>query len=755
MDDEPQIIIYNKENKKIEIIPKEKTDNEISNKISNIQEYRYQFAENFYNLFLPKKLLFFKNIMKNKINFIEENSEEEKEKDKEKEKEKFKNNLFIIIENLYNNLQNYLKIKECCNIEIKDNNKTLHLNINSLKSLTEFYMKIISQINKNKLNLKECLNKMVVDGEFKTFISDEKIWDKTLYYYISIFKNIEFISFSLSDNYENFEIEIIFLFYFLYDFLFKQVNKFYINFNIETNYNNYYKISKNKLIELNEKKNENLIISNLILTNIFKEKNLKKLFISLNDSNINEFYSIFSKQFGNDFINNINIFESSLYFKNLMYLNSIEKLSFEFVSLDPMLFIQINELILRYYNQLKHLKLFFFPNQKKKINFRRILFNHDFIKFKGKPSDNNINNYVDSIIIHEKKTSIKILNEERIPKFLFDFFLENLNNLRITLDILILSFNLESLKIYINPYPILETFDLFNVYIIFFIYNIFLSLKNSQKMKKISIECCNINNVKNIVKKIKKDLNNKNKTYEIDLTKNEKISELHFNLKNISHFFSFDKLPYINLKFLSLENLDYFELKEYNNFFIKEKTKFINLKILKISVNDYFEYNKDEILIFFSNALPLYLEKLFFFFQVDITISFFINIINGFYKNEKIFSLEKNFFLTFSIQELIPFKQRENFQKQTKKFFENKLIKNNILFKIIFRNNNLVNNIIIIELYKFLKNPYFINIIFCFNKILQKTKINNKIIQESNFKKIFTKIFLFMGLRKYIFNINI
>ena len=749
MDDEPQIIIYNKENKKIEIIPKEKKDNEITNKITNIQQCNINFTLNLFNLFSPHKLLLFKNIMKNKIIIKEELSNDEKYK---------------YIEYLYNNLQNYLEIKNC-NIEINDK-KTLHLNINSFKSLTEFYMKIIFQINKNKLNLKECINKMIIDGEYKTFISNEKIWNKTLYDYISFFKSIEFISFSLSDNFENFEIEIILLFYYLYDFLFKEVNKFYINLNIKNIYNSY-QISKTKLIEFNEK-NENLIISNLILINIIsKNEKLKELFISLDDSNMNEFYSIFTKQFENDFLNNITIFESSLYFKNFMYLNSIEKLSCEFVSLDPMLFIQNNELILRFYNHLTDLKLFLFPYKNNKINFRKILFNHNFLKFKGKPIDNNINNYVDSMIIHENKSSIKILNEEKIPKFLFDLFLENLNTLRMTLDLLILSFKLESLEININPYPILEKYDLYTINIIFFIYNILLSLKNSQKFKIFSIECYNINNVKNIVNKIKRSLinnnsdnNNINKTYEIDFSKNEKISELHFNLKNISHFFTFDKLPYINLKILSLENLDYFELIEYNNFFIKEKTKFINLKILKISVNDYFDYNKDEILIFFSSALPLYLEKLTFIFQVDITISFFINIINGFYKNEKIFSIQKNFFLFFSIQELIPFKQRESFQKQTIKFFENKLIKNNILYKISFQNNsnnNLINNnnIIILQLYKFLKNPYFINIIFCFNKILQKTNTNNRIIQETNFKKIFTNIFLFMGLRKYIFNINI
>ena len=749
MDDEPQIIIYNKENKKIEIIPKEKKDNEITNKLTNIQQCNINFTLNLFNLFSPHKLLLFKNIMKNKIIIKEELSNDEKYK---------------YIEYLYNNLQNYLEIKNC-NIEINDK-KTLHLNINSFKSLTEFYMKIIFQINKNKLNLKECINKMIIDGEYKTFISNEKIWNKTLYDYISFFKSIEFISFSLSDNFENFEIEIILLFYYLYDFLFKEVNKFYINLNIKNIYNSY-QISKTKLIEFNEK-NENLIISNLILINIIsKNEKLKELFISLDDSNMNEFYSIFTKQFENDFLNNITIFESSLYFKNFMYLNSIEKLSCEFVSLDPMLFIQNNELILRFYNHLTDLKLFLFPYKNNKINFRKILFNHNFLKFKGKPIDNNINNYVDSIIIHENKSSIKILNEEKIPKFLFDLFLENLNTLRMTLDLLILSFKLESLEININPYPILEKYDLYTINIIFFIYNILLSLKNSQKFKIFSIECYNINNVKNIVNKIKRSLinnnsdnNNINKTYEIDFSKNEKISELHFNLKNISHFFTFDKLPYINLKILSLENLDYFELIEYNNFFIKEKTKFINLKILKISVNDYFDYNKDEILIFFSSALPLYLEKLTFIFQVDITISFFINIINGFYKNEKIFSIQKNFFLFFSIQELIPFKQRESFQKQTIKFFENKLIKNNILYKISFQNNsnnNLINNnnIIILQLYKFLKNPYFINIIFCFNKILQKTNTNNRIIQETNFKKIFTNIFLFMGLRKYIFNINI
>ena len=564
MDDEPQIIIYNKENKKIEIIPKEKKDNEITNKITNIQQCNINFTLNLFNLFLPHKLLLFKNIMKNKIIIKEELSNDEKYK---------------YIELLYNNLQNYLEIKKC-NIEISDK-KTLHLNINSFKSLTEFYMKIIFQIIRNKLNLKECINKMINDGEFKTFISNEKIWNKTLYDYISYFKNIEFISFSLSDNYENFEIEIILLFYYLYGFLFKEVNKFYINLNIKNNYNSY-QISKTKLLKFNEK-NENLIISNLILINIIsKNGKLKELFISLDDSNMNEFYSIFTKQFENDFINNINIFESSLYFKNLMYLNSIEKLSFEFVSLDPMLFIQNNELILRFYNHLTHLKLFFFPYKNNKINFRKILFNHNFFKFKGKTIDNNINNYVDSIIIHENKSSIKILNEEKIPKFLFDLFIENLNTLRMTLDLLIISFKLESLEININPYPILEKYDLYTINIIFFIYNILLSLKNSQKFKIFSIECYNINNVKNIINKIKRSLinnnsdnNNINKIYEIDFSKNEKISELHFNLKNISYFFTFDKLPYINLKNLSLENLDYFELKEYNNFFIKEKTKFI------------------------------------------------------------------------------------------------------------------------------------------------------------------------------------
>ena len=96
MDDEPQIIIYNKENKKIEIIPKEKKDNEITNKITNIQQCNINFTLNLFNLFSPHKLLLFKNIMKNKIIIKEELSNDEKYK---------------YIEYLYNNLQNYLEIK--------------------------------------------------------------------------------------------------------------------------------------------------------------------------------------------------------------------------------------------------------------------------------------------------------------------------------------------------------------------------------------------------------------------------------------------------------------------------------------------------------------------------------------------------------------------------------------------------------------------------------------------------------------------
>ena len=496
-----------------------------------------------------------------------------------------------------------------------DSKKSLKIDYLCLISICNIIWYILKDIVDQK-NFPQLLNEILEQNNYSK-IMDVKIWDASLMKYKNDFNKVESISFNLSGSHDaNIELYYSILFYYFYKVLFPNVHHIYINLN-ETKINNIYnadknpyKIRENDVISFCDKF-KYLFLSNFIITSLIGSNvNLQSLRIVMYESYIHEIIHVFSNEFEKSrFREKISIKHSLIYFRKLMLISQISRLSLTINCLDRILFKEIINLIALNRNT-EILELQLFPDQKP-YNLRKLYLNY----LRGLEFDEidpEINEkyqiimypYVDSL-----DNISPLIEEEKIPDLLFPIFKKNINNLRLALNDYIKAY--KSFYLDISPYEELCKYDNYNVEILLFIYIILSALETSSMINKLQIQCLNINyisvqQIKKTINKLKKEkLKEENKNVElkdIDLSKCEVLESIIFNMTGISFFVDFSKLPINSLKSLDIEISSLRDLKSINEGLKSQKDKFKKLTEIRLNICiNIFEDIFDELLKIFEN----------------------------------------------------------------------------------------------------------------------------------------------------------
>jgi hypothetical protein len=504
-----------------------------------------------------------------------------------------------------------------------DSKKLLKIDYLCLISICNIIWYILKDIVERK-NFPQLLNEILEQNNYSK-IMDVKIWDSSLMKYKDDFNKVESISFNLTGSHDsNIELYYTILFYYFYKVLFPNVHQISINLN-ETKINNIYNSDKNPYkIKENDviifcDKFKNLFLSNFIITGLIGSNvSLQALRIVMYESYIHEIIHIFSNEFEKSrFKEKISIKHSLIYFRKLMLINQISRLSITINCLDRILFKEIiNLIVLNRNTEILELQLF---SDQKSFNLRKLYLNY----LRGLEFDEidpEINEkyqiimypYVDSL-----DNISPLIEEEKIPDLLFPFFKKNINNLRLALNDYIKAY--KTFYLDISPYEELCKYDNYNIEILLFIYIVLSALETSSMITRLQLKCLNINyisvqQIKKTINKLKKEkLKDENKDEElkdIDLSKCEALESIAFNMTGISFFIDFSKLPIKSLKIIDIEISSLKDLKSINEGLKNQKDKFTKLTEIRliICINN-FEDIFDELLKIFEN-IPISVENL-------------------------------------------------------------------------------------------------------------------------------------------------
>jgi len=502
--------------------------------------------------------------------------------------------------------------------------KTLKIDYLCLISICNIIWYILNDVIEKPKIYPQVLSEVLEQNNFRGIL-DVKIWDSSLMNYKNDFNKVESISFNLSGPHDaNIELYYVILFYYFYKVLFPNVRQIYINLN-ENKINNIYNSDKNpyKIKEADVitfcDKFKNLFLSNFILAGLVgSNANLESLRIVMYESYIHEIIHIFSNEFEKSrFKEKISINHSLIYFRKLMFINRIDRLSVTINCLDRILFKEIiNLIVFNRKTEILELQLFAEP---KSFNLRKLYLNY----LRGLEFDEvdpEINEKY-QIIMYPYVDSLDnipdLIEEEKIPDLLFPIFKKNINNLRLVLNDYIKAY--KSFYLDISPYEELCKYDNYNIEILLFIYIILSALESSTMISRLQINCLNINyisvqQIKKTINKLRKEkLKEDNKEEElkdIDLSRCQSLETIAFNMTGISFFVDFNKLPVNSLKSLDIEISSLKDLKSINEGLRNQKDKFIKLKDIRFNICiNYFEDIFDELLKIFDN-IPSSLENL-------------------------------------------------------------------------------------------------------------------------------------------------
>ena len=623
-----------------------------------------------------------------------------------------------------------------CNIVFYgDDLKSLRIDYFCLSSIVNIIMNILDNII-NQFNFPQLLSEVIEQNNFSR-IMDIALWGKSIMKYKDEFKEVENISFCLSSSHDdNINIYYVILFSYFYKVLFPKVKSVTINLN-EVRINNVYNIDKNPYkiresdVVLFCKKFENLFLSNLIITSLLTNyDSLHALRIIMSESFINEINYIIDKEFEKShFKEMISKKISLIYFRKLMMIKKISKLSITINSLDIFLFKEIINLIALHTDaQELELQLFSEP---KFFNLRKLYLNY-LTGQEFQDIDPNIIEkyqiimypYIDSL----DESIIPLIEEEKIPDLLFPFFKKNINNLKLILNDYVK--NYKTFYLDISPYEELCKYDNYNIEIILFVFVVLCAFENSSLIKTLQLKCLNINysSVLHIKKKINKLISGK----LIDLSNCKELENLGLNMEGISLLLDFNTIPVDNLKKLSFELSTLQDVKALSEYLKNKKKELIKLTEFKLSItiNDS-EKIFDELLKILEN-IPCNLETLKLTIENNIGKKELVKIVKAMNKNMNLLEKLNNLSLHCNSREL------DNYLD------ENKI--NNLKEYLHEKNANFVgkckssaeNRRITLSLLKWPKLDILTSIMLSFNKIVNNSEVKNS-------KKIFSKIFDFMG----------
>ena len=449
---------------------------------------------------------------------------------------------------------------------------------------------------------------------------------------------------------------------------------------------------------------------------------------------------IYSNKFNNNF----------LYFQHLLNLkgNIFLGFTFDFNSLDPLLFSSVNHLLIKFGSDILKLNLILFP--KNKFNKRKIAMNNFFYK---KFCDNNDNDiyyffndkkiyyqYLDDSDIHDR--DIFLLKDEKIFDELFFLFNRNLQNLSVILErkinnLLELSIDLST---YNNENVELCNYDNYSCSIVCFLFDLF-------KIFQLHYENCKINSLE-----IRYDDFNDERLYIIETIKrkipslknecqlnNLRLNKLNLNISNISLILPFENFPSVILAELILNDLSYKDLNNLINALNNKKDMFPYLRRLDISLGIFYEdymplieillkesLNKIEILNDFYLKLPLNIkthELINILYWIKLNHNNNLKIVLSIINDELSQYIGKDYFINLVIDS----------------FYKNKLYLKEKNLIISYKANEDNNSI------KLSINKYKMEEFDCYyNLIYSLQKINDKFKKDEN-KAIFQNIFGFKG----------
>ena len=445
-----------------------------------------------------------------------------------------------------------------------------------------------------------------------------------------------------------------------------------------------------------------------------------------------------------------------LYFQHLLNLNSniFPNFTFDFNSLDPLLFSSVNYALIKF-TCISKLNLIFFPHQK--INKRKaVLNNYYYNTYADNDEQSDIYSIEDKKIYYqylddsngvrdEENNNNFILKDEKLLNELFYNFNKNLQNLSIILEqqvneLLSLSidfstFNNDSLSLY--------NYDNYNCAIICFIFDLFKSFQI--KMEKCPIKSLDVlyddflDEKSYVVETIKK----RKPLWKNTIKLNElKLNHINFSISNISLILPFENFPSVNLTELILSNLSYNDFTNLINAFKKNKDIFPVLMNLDISLGIFVEDYKKQLEILLKESLPQKLNH--FFLNLPFNIST-IELIDILYWIKLNHNNELKIHLKIIQDEMTPHINKGSLIKMVIDSFK----KNDLSLKqrhlFLDYKSNPDKNVITLEMNKYKEeelNKYY-RIIYCLNKY------NSKISEDKN-KRILENIFDYKGsFRKY------
>ena len=626
---------------------------------------------------------------------------------------------------------------------------------------------------------------------------------------VCLYKENDDLSFSNSKNEnkkeinENFEMDkkVVFYFSIFFSAIFKSVIGVTIDLSIKPiddyfdNNSNPYLINENNLLNLGYNYKDFFICSLLLIKIVPNFSNLTTLKLKMHDSYQVELHSVLSDMFDELKINDIDSFkfkhrsktttqrininflrynsnnlENRKYFYSPKFNNNylfaqhilsslktnIYKFYLDFNSLDPLLFTSVNYLLTNF-KKIEILKLTLFPHNK--INKRKTYINNNFYNHFSNNEEHNSTLYSteDKEIYYpyidqseNNSENNYILKDEKILNELFYSFNINLLNLSIILEKQIAE--LQILKIdfgtYNNKSISLYNYDNYNCAIVCFIFDLFKTLQANINQSKIN--CLEIlyedflDEKSFIVENIKRKI----PSYKNGLKLNDlNLSNINFNISNISLFLPFENFPSVGLTELILNNLTFNDLNNLVLAFKKNKNIFpvlIKLDIsLAIMVEDYniplenlLKECLSQELIYFNMTLP---------FNIPI-----YQLIDFLYWIKCNHNSDTNINIKIAHSQLSPCIKHYYFKNCVVDLFNSS--------KEYFRKRNLLPSFEIIneQTIKFIINKYdiknidyYYNFIYCFNKL-------NNIGKNMNNQKIFENIFNYRGgFKKYEVEIEV
>ena len=586
---------------------------------------------------------------------------------------------------------------------------------------------------------------------------------------------------------------VIKLFFLSFRIFFRNILYLNIDLNIYE-INNYfnkecnpYKIKENRVLKFS-KVIENVFLSNMIIIkhlSIFKDvSNIKFI---LYDSYQVELNQLMNKYFtkNSETQNNININNTNntkeeekiipalknklFYFDHLIQKPIKNYLDFyiEINALDPLLFFKVNLLLNQYKSVVKTTITFF---NFEKINLRKTLLNAYYFYLNTDDKEKKIINPLNLKIIPDRisymcKDGYKIyyncinnikeyknkllVKDEEIPNELFPYFNYNLNLLFFILMEKFqsdknqqnsLTFNFQSINDNIIN---LHSYNNYNCAIMTFIFNLFDQLETNPNLENICLLEIILDDLSEkkeyIIQYIFNKLRN-NKPFNFH---NINLTCLTLDIPNITLILPFEYFPFKNLKQLILKNLSINDLENISNTLIKNKSPFKKLSVLEISIGFMLEDFKKHVQILLTERICDKLEK--FTLKIPCYVSHMdiVDMLTWIKKSRK--KEDFLYHLKLANEDLSICLGGESFVSSvgimgTK--IKKALYKRNLITDIKCENDYKSMNIIIKMLNKEEIN-YFLNFIYCFNKMYEKR--NNQTIKDEKRQKIFENIFYYMG----------